>query len=219
MNKRKLFGVAMCLSITFLQAESINDITFSYHNSKNTVERKHALGKLSTLHEQPEATIAVPGAENEDVTKLLREALNDPSPTVVEKAIQQIGILRLQSMANDLDKLYKNADEEFGAYSERIKMNILNAAGNLKGIFAAKLFTATLEKDFGNPLSETALNSIEKLEDPSMIPVLETFADKMENIVRSGKKDKINPLLYSEALGKGSKARAIIQNLSSRGGN
>lgn len=220
----------LCAISTSVAAQNIDSISATYKMSENAIVRKDALKELSKKPENSGARsnrVAAPGntnapsnTNNEKAALLIREALNDPNPTVVEEAIVQAGELKLQGFSENFYQLYFKKSKNFGGYHERIQCAILISAGKIADNTSKKLLLEVLAKDNGDALSSILLSAINQMNDESTVEPLIQYAEKLEQIVKTSQQAGVNALLYSGAKISAESARAIADSiLNKKAGN
>lgn len=216
MSRLSWLLVTVCSVCTVIHAQDIVEISSAYHNSDNALVRKNALRQLSKKQDKTMGvrTPQTLSPTSQEAEVLIKQALNDPNPTVVEEAIVQAGQLSLTSIEQDMYRLYMNAEKRFGSYSERIICAIYKAAGDLGGAMSKKILLEELRKDRGSYRSGLLLDAFLHMEDASVITEIKEYAERMEKIAYEGKRRGDNPLLYSNALTSADKAHQVVSLLA-----
>lgn len=181
-----------------------------YQTSDNAIDRRYALNDLKALsgHATPRWA-----------SDLLKTALNDNDPIVVEEAIFQIGNLRMADFSPELTAMYNNAEKRFLGYSIRLQYAIISTLGKIGGTSSKEFIAQLLRTDNGSDYGEFILMAIKDLNTKELVSDVAAYAVKMKKIVEKAKAKNLDPLLYSRKLWYIQVASEVQDALLLKGGN
>lgn len=167
----------------------------SLYNTDNTIIKRKALRKLSAEREFGKAVA-------QWKKDLLRTALQEVKPTVVETAVREVRYLNLTEFNNELVSLYRVAESKFAnLYSDRVRNNIVQTLA-VTGQNDAQVYE--LFKDALNPANERIsltdgdiLDAIKGFQDAKYREMVQQYKAKIDRIEAEKKAQGIDPLRYS----------------------
>lgn len=178
----------------------------SMFHSDNSLQRKEAIHQAAICGELW-------------VAQMLETALDDKSPVVVEAAVQEIGNLRLISLAPRLITLYTQSDSRFAGYAERVKFALIPSLGKLGGETVTGFLKRELEHDNGTELGEAILSAVRLSGDAALIDDVRDYAYKMDQYIANAQAKNLDPIVYSLKLHNSSLAHEIENVLMQKGGH
>lgn len=185
----------MPLSVFSVEKDEGFALSEKFRTSENSIDKRRILQSLS------EIGAVQPTAVPQWKVDLVRNALSDKSPVVVEAAAKQAGNLVLKELTPQLISLFESAGDRFyGGYAERVRVSLFHALGKTGGNKATDLFKDFLKKDNGSFLAESALLAVKELNNPELVPTVKNYILKMETRVSEGKALNADPIRYSRYL-------------------
>lgn len=193
-------SVALFLS-TAVFSQSNASPSEKYHSTSNTITKRAALLEIgspasSSTTDQARPPVAKPTLTKEDVA-LLQEALSDTDPTVVEQAVRRIGELQVVQLNSDILDLYTKSDEKFSGYSERVKLAVIDAVGDIGIISNDKFLDSKIIQQIRVPYMHNVLQATKKLHAVSTIPSLQKLISDYSLKCQKLENANENPLIIS----------------------
>lgn len=185
----------------------------TYRSSENAIIRKNALKKLSVITFVQTDQLGPQWKRN-----LLKEALYDKNPIVVEEVICQIGELNIHDLNPLLIQLFSTSEVRFRGYSGRIQIAILRTFGRIGDEEVKKLLVDFLTNDKGSFLAGKVLLTIKELNDPSLVEIVQEYSQKMDAKVAKLKAQNVDPMQYSMFLMHSELAKDIVKSFLSKEG-
>jgi hypothetical protein len=184
----------------------------AYHGTQNTVLKRKALRMLS---ENVRATGVAVAQWKKD---LLREALDEQDPTVVEAAVYQIKMLQMTDFNRKLIDLYRNAKDLYAnVYDRRVQIAIVRALSitgkgdaNVFALFQEVLEPVTSKFAY---VQGDVLISIKELNDPKYTAMVEKYGAFMESAIAEKKAAGEHPMLYQILVDYASMCKDIVTTL------
>ncbi|MBN1980567.1 MAG: HEAT repeat domain-containing protein [Chitinivibrionales bacterium] len=208
-----LFFLLLSLAYTVARSSKYHDafsIINSYKATSNPIERKNAVAAVSTI-----ITTPAPQWSKEFLTKVL----DDKDPHVVEEAVIQIGVLRINELSKKLIDLFNNCDQAYREYSQQVEYAIITSLGKIGGERSKEFLRQLLVDDDGSDLGQFILVAINDLNDRQLINEIQLYSEKMKKIVASATENNLDPIVCSRNRWYIQLSQDIEQSLRLRGIN
>lgn len=168
-----------------MEASSADQLTAIYQGTENAMVRRDALQALSRIHGPQKQGLGKKAAatgpqEEEKILRLLDRGLEDPDVSVVKEAIRQTGKLRLEAYRETLFDLFHAAGEKFPGNQKEIRMEIIEAFGELDGREGESLFREILGKGVANSMTTRVLLILQSTGDSSMVDAVAAYGNSLE---------------------------------------
>jgi hypothetical protein len=185
--------------LTKICSKQITDsiIVSDFYNSDNTIIRKEALRSAFSEIVPPDSDYL---KLNESFTPLemLRDALQDKSPIIVEEAIQITGEKKIVILEEQLINLYNEADKLYPGYGERLKFKIINSLGKIGGRNTIDFLHGEILRDQGTLFGIEIINSVKELKAKELIAPLIEYKGILKQKIEFMKQSNYDPMIYSQ---------------------
>jgi hypothetical protein len=221
MNSKRIF-ISNAIFVFFLTMVVFSQGTVSpsakYHSTSNAITKRSALRELGAPGPKLPANADVsatakPTMAQEDVS-LLQEALSDSDPTVVEQAVRRIGELRVVQLNNAILDVYGKSDAKYGGYSERVKLSVIDAIGDIGLLDNAKFLDSKILQEIRAPYIHNILQATKKLHATSTIPSLQKLINDYTLKCQRLENAHANPLLLSSLQLTLEEAKIVLTSLT-----
>jgi hypothetical protein len=200
---------------------SENDSTITFSNSKEALEKFRSNSnpniRIVTLQKEGRRKQVNRSSSPEDADNLkmlLISGLEDRYPNVAIEAVETIGILNDKTMETDVISVYENAQKKYYGYFERVQIAAIETLGKIGGEETSRLFKQLLLTEENSYLLNSILNSIQTLNDKSMIYDVQAFQYKMERfgVERQGSESSLYLSIAEHA-------KTVLASLNGKKGN
>jgi hypothetical protein len=122
-------------------------------------------------------------AELNSLDQMITAGLQDKYPEVIVATADLVSVLKRKDLESVLISKFIEANKFDPSYRERIKIGLIHSLGALGGTDTKELFKTVLEQESASPMSNAVLQSIQALDDPSLIIDVDRYSAKMKYIM------------------------------------
>jgi hypothetical protein len=151
-----------------------------YVNEENPYIRAKLLQKVAA---QVNPSQRFSFAELNSLDQMIIAGLQDKYPEVIVATADLVSVLKRKDLESVLISKFIEANKFDPSYRERIKIGLIHSLGALGGTDTKELFKNVLEQESATPMSDAVLQSIQALDDPSLIRDVDRYSAKMKSIM------------------------------------
>lgn len=128
--------------------------------------------------------------------ELIRLALLDRSPLVIEEAAHQIQKLKMGNFNAELLVLLESAQQRFSGYAPRVQVSLIAALGAVGDSMVSLRLCEHLDRDSGSILAPDLLLALKDLKKSVATDAVKRFIARMEEQIQRMKAMNLDPIYY-----------------------
>lgn len=202
--------VSIMIGAVYPQLHDTVSLQKKYTQTHNVIAKKRIIQSLFSNNHQNERNSSTAQWKID----LLKMAVGDSSPLVVETALHQIKKLQLSELSSELCFLFTGADQKFGTYGDRVRIAVLDALGSLSCPGIVPILGDFLDRDKGSDIAGDVLTAIQRLDEYRLFDAVVRYKEKMHHQMQHLKAIGVNPIFYRRFLLYRDQARSVIRSLT-----
>lgn len=132
-------------------------------------------------YNQAEGIAALEVIGGEESIEKLEDLLDSLSPSTISKAIEALGRLKAKEAIPKLENLYKNSQIRIDGYGPSIRMDILDALGNIQDENAVDFLGQQFSSNESIMYKDHILDAFQKIKSKNSLPYLKEYKTYLEN--------------------------------------